>query len=251
MARTVGNRKLDSRSARAALAARNAPYWCSIPNGRALGYRKGVHGGSWLARYRASDGARYQMALGSADDALDAADNAVLSFAAAQAAAREWFSTIDTNQGMRPSRYTVGQTLDDYVSAFTGKSLAKTIWAIDRYIRPVLGEKDIASLTADILSSFLRGLADQPAVYRANKNGERKRRPVTSAGMRARRASANRVFTILKASLSRAFQNGKSQADDAWRRVKPFAKVDASRIQYLSPAEAVSVVNAAAPHSAR
>jgi integrase len=232
------------------LPARNAPYWCPIANGRALGYRKGANGGSWLARYRANDGARHQTALGSADDALDAVDNDVLTFAAAQAAARDWFARIDGNLGKRLVRYTVGHALDDYVAAFAGKSREKTVWAIDRYIRPALGENEVVSLTANVLGSFLRDLADQPAVYRANKKGERKLRPVigTGTGTRARRASANRVFAILKAALSLAFQNCRVPSDDAWRKVKPFPKVDAPRVQYLSPAEAVRLVNAAAVH---
>ena len=41
MARTVRDRKLDSRAARVSLPVRNAPYWCAISTGRALGYRKG------------------------------------------------------------------------------------------------------------------------------------------------------------------------------------------------------------------
>jgi integrase len=199
-----------------------------------------------LARYRAGDGIRYQTVLGSADDALDAGDNAVLTFAAAQAAARDWFSRIDGNMGKRLVRYTVAHALDDYVEAFTGKSRDKTVWAIDRYIRPALGDIEVVSLTPDALGAFLRELAERPAFYRANKKGVRKPRPKDPAGARARRASANRVFAMLKAALGQAFVNGRVPSDDAWRKVKPFPKVDAPRVQYLSPTEAVRLVNAAA-----
>ncbi len=41
MPRTVGNPKLDSRSARAKLPARSSIYWTSLAPGCALGYRKG------------------------------------------------------------------------------------------------------------------------------------------------------------------------------------------------------------------
>jgi hypothetical protein len=39
---------------------------------------------------------------------------------------------------------------------------------------------------------------------------------------RRRQASANRVFTILKAALNHAFHDGKVPSDIAWRTVKPF-----------------------------
>jgi hypothetical protein len=60
MGRTVRDRKIDSRTARHQLAVRNAPYWCTIGRGRALGYRRGQTAGSWLAKYRAADGTRHQ-----------------------------------------------------------------------------------------------------------------------------------------------------------------------------------------------
>ena len=123
MARTLRYAKIDSRTARAQLPVRNNPYWHPIARGRALGYRKGGKGGSWIAKYRAGDGLRAQALLGPADDALDADTSAVLTFSAAQAAAREWFALLDKNSGRRPDPYTVAQALDDYLANFTGKSL--------------------------------------------------------------------------------------------------------------------------------
>ncbi len=52
--------------------------------------------------------------------------------------------------------------------------------------------------------------------------------------MRARRATANRVLTILKAALNHAFQEGKTNSDEAWRRVKPYREADAAKIRYLT-----------------
>src|SRR3546814_4895083 len=71
MARTIRNQRLDSRTARAVLAIRHAPYWHALTRGRALGYRKGAKGGAWLAKYRTADGKREQVLLGPADDAFD------------------------------------------------------------------------------------------------------------------------------------------------------------------------------------
>jgi hypothetical protein len=46
---------------------------------------------------------------------------------------------------------------------------------------------------------------------------------------RARRASANRIWTILRATLNHAFDDGKIETDITWRKMKPFRKVDGSR----------------------
>jgi hypothetical protein len=51
MARSVRSPKLDTRSARARLAARREPYWHMLTAGLHLGYRRaGPHGGTWVAR---------------------------------------------------------------------------------------------------------------------------------------------------------------------------------------------------------
>lgn len=55
---------------------------------------------------------------------------------------------------------------------------------------------------------------------------------------RRRRASANRVLTVLKAALNRAWREGRLPSDAVWRRVEPFARVAAARVRYLKVAEA-------------
>ncbi len=51
MARTLQDAKLDTRAARLRLKKRREPYWRSISEGLAVGYRKGVKGGTWIARH--------------------------------------------------------------------------------------------------------------------------------------------------------------------------------------------------------
>jgi integrase len=63
-------------------------------------------------------------------------------------------------------------------------------------------------------------------------------------GIRRRRATANRVLTILKAALNHAWKAGHLASDEAWRRVKPFRRVETARIRYLTEAECVRLVNA-------
>lgn len=245
MARMARDRKLDSRTARSALSARNSPYWCAIAKGRAIGYRKGRNGGSWIARYRSASGERHQLVLGPADDLLDDHANAVLTFDQAQAKARGWFGEIESNEGRRFGSYTVDQALEDYLDAFGGRSKDKTRWVADRYIRAPLGHYQVRQLTTEMISRFHRELAETPAGYRWRKDGSRKLRPASDSDARTRKASANRVLTVLKAALNHAFNHGRAASDLAWRRVKPFAKVDAPRIRYLDPSEAIRLVNAA------
>ncbi len=62
--------------------------------------------------------------------------------------------------------------------------------------------------------------------------------------LRARRATANRILTQFKAALNLAYHDGHAASDDPWRKVKPFPKVDAAHIRYLTDAEAQRLVNA-------
>jgi integrase len=64
--------------------------------------------------------------------------------------------------------------------------------------------------------------------------------------VRRRRASANRVLTMLKAALNHSFDEGHIANRDAWgRKLKPFRDVEVARVRYLSVAEAVRLINVA------
>ena len=52
---------------------------------------------------------------------------------------------------------------------------------------------------------------------------------------------------MLRAALNHAFHDGKVSSDLEWRKVKPFKKVDAARLRYLTIAEAKRLINAAEP----
>jgi integrase len=64
---------------------------------------------------------------------------------------------------------------------------------------------------------------------------------------RRRKATANRVLTILKAALNMAWREGYVPSDDAWRRVKRFRNVDVPRIRHLNHAECERLLNACEP----
>src|SRR5215472_4994344 len=148
MARTVRNAKLDTRSARAKLAMRDSIYWVSLAPGCALGYRKGPKGGVWIAKM-VRGGLRRHHTLGPADDALDPDGVLAISYAQAQAKAREWFENLT-----RPDRslgpYTVADAVADYLEWFRAagrKSIKETDASVGAFILPRLGQEDVLSLS--------------------------------------------------------------------------------------------------------
>ncbi len=48
----------------------------------------------------------------------------------------------------------------------------------------------------------------------------------------------------MRAALNHAFHDSKAPSDIEWRKVKPFKKVDAARVRYLTIAEAKRLINA-------
>jgi integrase len=92
-------------------------------------------------------------------------------------------------------------------------------------------------------------LAATPAQKRP-KDGKPQFRaePKDDEAIRRRRASANRVLTILKAALNHAFDEGHIKNRDAWgRKLKPFHNVERARVRYLTVAEAQRLMNASDP----
>jgi integrase len=257
MARKSRDERLDTRTARLRLAPRREPYWRNIQEGRAIGYRRASGGksGTWVARHYdpTAATARQYRALGSADDFMDADGADTLAFAQAQDHARNWFTELARAGGKVTAPITVREAIREYVTDYTargGKALAATKAGIDAHILPKLGDRKVAELTPAVLRAWHRGLATAPARLRTKAGGGAATVRVVSAddadGHRARRASANRLLTVLKAALNLAFREGKVPSDDAWRRVPPFPKVDAATIRYLTDDEATRLMNACA-----
>ncbi|MGC8528521.1 hypothetical protein, partial [Acidiphilium sp.] len=76
MPRKARDERLDTRAARLRLPVRREPYFRTIQEGRAVGYRRigGGRAGTWIARHfdPARDPQRLYRALGWADDMLEA-----------------------------------------------------------------------------------------------------------------------------------------------------------------------------------
>jgi len=253
MARTIKDARLDTRTARLELAESRKPVWRSVDRGLALGYRRGKRGGVWLGR-RFKDGRYIEKRLGTADDLTDADGLTVLSYNDALQAARKWWQESqrrDRGLGPGSGAYTVARACEDYLTFYIGKggkdvhSVRRTI---DVHISPTLGSREVSDLTLNMIRKWHHSLAERPKLLRTSKNAAarnvRKIDPKDTNRVRARRATANRILTILKAALNHAHREGMAADDDAWRMVKPFRGVEAPVIRYLSADECRRLVNA-------
>ena len=224
-----------------------------ISQGCALGYRRGAKGGTWIARFRGEDGRQHHAALGAADDARDADDLTVFSHLQAQEKARSFFALKAREQaggfaqGIGP--FTVSDALNSYWAAYLrrgGKAYERMESAARIHILPDLGDLPVAKLTRRRLELWHERIASAPARVRTRKGASPKYRPIdeTPDGKRGRRATANRVLTILKAALNHVRGEGKVADGSAWETVKAFREVDAARTRYLSDDEIRRLVNA-------
>ena len=240
--------RLQTRTARAALKVRHQPYWLNIAEGVALGYRRGRNGGAWYCRVY-EGGHRYKQAdLGSADDHLSANGETILTFYDAQEKARKW--ATDQLRAWKigaPADLTVREATESYVEWYRKhrKSVQETQAAIKAHILPKLGDVVVRDVTTKQIRDWHHALAAK-ARRRRTRLGQVQAygaRPVTEDEKRARRASANRVLTILKAILNRAFEDELVVDDSPWRKVKPFKGTDEPVIRFLTPAESTRLIN--------
>jgi integrase len=104
-------------------------------------------------------------------------------------------------------------------------------------------------LTAKKVEDWHQDLAEKPARARTKRGRKQNHRKADKSadGIRKRRATANRILTVLKAALNDVWKAGHVESDNAWRRVKPFKAVETARVRYLSEAECVRLVNACEP----
>jgi integrase len=255
MARTVRDANLETRTARLRLTIRSEPYWRGLEKGFALGYRKRGRGGTWLARRRQADGGYAEHRIGTADDLQDADGVAVLDYGQAQKAARAWWRTElrhEEGHDTRSGPCTVAEAIAEYLKELEGrgaKSFYHTRRAAETHILPALGTALVGKLTAKKIEDWHRGLATKPALARSKPGRKLNHRKADKSadGVRKRRATANRILTVLKAALNHAWKSGHVPSDDAWRRVKPFRAVETARVRYLSETEWVRLVNACKP----
>jgi integrase len=253
MPRSVRKTSLETRTARLASKIRRAPYYVKIAKGLHLGYYRGSASGSWIARRYRVGGVYETDALGGADDTLDADGITVLDFWQAQDAAKKWAEhqrLIEVGVVKRGC-YTVGNAVADYLEEIRSEKRPEAIknyqHMFNAFVLPELGSLDCEILTRDRLLKWRNAQGTRPKRVRSKRGAtEPATRPTPDDddARRKRKVTANRILSMLRAALNRAYQAERIASDNAWRRVKPFPKVEEAVVRYLSADEARRLVNA-------
>jgi integrase len=249
MARQVVDTRLSSRESRLKLKPRPKRYWRLLEEGVHLGYRRLANrAGSWAVRHYIG-GQKYSVAgLGSADDYGDANGATVLSFSQAQARARGLADKRVQGASGRP--LTVDDVMAEYLewADAHGKSGNDSRTRYNAFIKDALGRIQVNALTTKVLRTWHVSLTKRPPRLRTRGGEAQKYRKEDDGdeATRRRRASANRTLTVLRAALNMAWREHRKSVPsaDEWRAVRPFRKVDAARVRYLTTDEARRLLNA-------
>jgi integrase len=260
MPRQTSDQPIMTRAARERLPVRTDPYWRRIDAGVALGYRKGITSGNWIVRV-CVDGRYVERAIGRVDDSIKADGVLFLDFRQAELKARAQATTLyHISVGLdakRDSRtpYTVSQAMEDYLKAYQrrgGKSVDDFRRTFNAHILPSLGQVRLDRLTRNRIIDWRDAIAAAAPRLRSKKSGKNGQNfravdPLDTDAPRRRRATTNRVLTILKAALNHAYNSGRIQSKLAWDTVKPFRDVNVPRIRHLTDDEVIRLVNACEP----
>jgi integrase len=252
LARSARHSSLETRTARARLPVRRTPYYGKIAKGLRLGYYRGATSGSWIASRYCSPQGYDSKTIGAADDTLDADGNQVFDYWQAQDEARKWAEQQRLSAAgiSRKGPYRVVDAVNDYLDEISAEKKPSALQGIkyvfNAWILPELGKVELAKLTSELLVRWRNKVATEPKRVRTKKTASepaRRATPDNDDARRARKATANRILTVLKAALNRAYYADRVASDAAWRKVKPFKQVDEAVVRYLSLAEARRLVS--------
>jgi integrase len=225
----------------------------SLQPGLTLIYRRPIAGalGTWTAKIRKPDGAHYvERRLGLADDAGVANGETILTWGQAQERATAEATNYRRSVGLEGEPLTVRAACKYYLSVYSGKDPATQRRIIEAHILPDMGDRLVSELKTAEIKSWYIGLARKPARVRTSRLATKpnlKAPPESEEQRRARRATANRLFTVLRAVLSRCFKDGLVPDDREWRRVERFEGVDQARDRFPTEQELIRLQNAASP----
>ena len=201
----------------------------------------------------AGDGVYATEAIGAADDTLEADGVNVLDYWQAQEHARRWVERQrQIAEGrLREGPYTVADAVKDYLGEIAAEKWPAAVqgakYVFDAWILPELGSIRIEKLTTDRLNRWRNKMATQPKRVRSKRTASEPATRETADdddARRARKATANRILTMLKAALNRAFHADRVSSDSAWRKVKPFKRSTKPWYANLSAADARRLVEA-------
>jgi len=261
--RTNRSNNLGSRNRRKELDP-GRDYMETLATGQYLSYRRPLNGGAgtWTARvYNPETGKIVRQGLGSADDLVPSDGIKLLTFEQAKVRADDWFKEVAqkvsqemTGEVAQTAPYTVAAAWADYLAdakrrGVKGTTIYETV--AKAQILPALGEVEVDQLTKKHIEAWHLGVAETPRhtgkKIKEPAPGESPEPPkvLTQDETRARRDTANRVLTILKACLNYALDSSKRVHGSApWRIVKPFRDTTASRVRVLTPDEQAKLISA-------
>lgn len=248
MARATRESKLETRTSRDKLKVSHHPYFKLIGESLHLGYRKGKRGGKWIVRYYDKEQYKFQT-LGEADDFRDANGIDVLTYFQAQDKARQFADECKYREkciGTPGKPLTINDAVIKYLSWYRihKKAYKETENAINTHILPKFQNLLLSEFTTKEIRKWHEELALKSAQLRSGK-GVRNMKPVNddADSLRKRKATANRILTVLKALLNHAWHEGLAVSDAAWRPVKPFHNVDAPKVRHVTEEEATRLIN--------
>ena len=250
MPRLHRNARLHTREARSKLSAHKEPYWHEVERGRSIGYHRDRRaGGSWWLREYIG-GAYRKRRLGRADDVNSADGTTILSFTdAVRVALRENRPTQEIRTHLR-----VEDALDEYFDArrtySTSDSIHRDRIAAESTIVPSADHRPVSDLSERQqrrLRYSLRGRLVSEITTLDLRRWRDSLVPNTKDRdeLRSAKASANRVWSVLRAALNHAFHNERVSDDRTWRRLTPFKSVDQPQTRFLRIEECRSLIAAA------
>jgi len=209
------------------LTPRREPYWDRVEAGAFLGYRKLEDGtGTWIARWRCSEGKQNYRALGS-----------FATFDEAIKEARAWF---DHCKGGSPKVFSVEEACKRYVEdrrLHKGEATAKD--AAGRFNRSVYNSKFGRINLPDVRTADLIDWRNRLINVDENEDDP-------DAERRAK-DSANRNLATLKAALNHAYRMGLVSVTAQWDRVEAYKGVGKRRDASLTISERRKLFAAASP----
>lgn len=250
MARSSRSSTLENRTARLKLPTEKR-FSVTIGKGLILLYRRGAQSSTWYAKIAKGDDKYLLHTLGQADDSQDANGVDILDYFQAQDKARQFTEEAKRDAGTVQKPMTVGDAAAHYLAWYKDhrKAYRETENTVAAHILPVFGKTLIADLTTLSIRKWHDKLATT-APRRRTRMGVKQKfgdKAVTDDKKRARKSTANRILTVLKAILNKAFQDDLVRDDSVWRKVKPFANADEPITRFLTHAEATRLLNACRP----
>ena len=136
--------------------------------------------------------------------------------------------------------------VNDYMRWFriNGKTWHKTKSVVDALILPEFRNIRVDELTTQHIRRWMDRLVLTPARKRLSEHPTEHDFLMSEDDLRKRKSSINRYLNIFKAILNKAYQDGRVPSDVAWKRIRPFRRADAPRMEYFDLSEITKFVNA-------